>query len=60
MKIDGNSIKRVSSFKYLGVLLDEALNWKSHLNYIISKGNQRIGMLRRIREDLILNAADTV
>ena len=41
-------------------MLDEALNWKSQLNYIISKGNQRIGMLRRTRQDLTLNAANVM
>lgn len=49
MKIDDNSIKRVSSFKYLGVVLDDALTWKSHLDYIISKENHRIGVLRIMR-----------
>ena len=46
VKIGGSSIKRVSSFKYLGVVLDEVLNWNAHLNFIISKGSKRIGMLR--------------
>ena len=60
MKIDDNSIKPVSSFKHLGVVLDATLNWKSHLNYIISRGNQRFGMLlRRVREKSTMNAVSS-
>ena len=60
MKIGGSSIKRVSSFKYLGVVLDEVLNCNAHLNFIISKGSKRIGMLRRIRLNITLSAADVI
>ena len=41
MKIGDSSIKRFSSFKYLGVVLDEVLNWNAHLNSIILKGSVR-------------------
>ena len=60
MKIDGSSIKCVSSFKYLSVVLDEVLNWNAHLNFIISKGSKRIGMLRRIHHNITLSAADVI
>ena len=35
--IQGCNIERVSKVKFLGVWLDEQLNWKSHIAYVSSK-----------------------
>jgi hypothetical protein len=43
-------LRRVVEFKYLGVVLDECLNWKAQTSAIFSKVSRRIGMLRRIRD----------
>ena len=40
-------IDRVTVFKYLGVMLDEQLVWKDHIDYVARKVSQRIGLLRR-------------
>lgn len=37
LEIDNAPIERVSAFKYLGVLIDENLNWKDEVNYISRK-----------------------
>ena len=34
--IDGILIQRVTSTKYLGVVIDEKLNWLDHVNYVCS------------------------
>ena len=57
----GNSVlRRVVEFKYLGVTMDECLNWKAQASAVFSKASTRIGMLRRIRNDITVNAADKV
>ena len=42
----------VVNFKYLGVLLDQTLSWKDHIDYIGSKISSRFGVLRRARKVL--------
>ena len=58
--IGHHHLKRVLEYKYLGVVLDENLSWKSHVKYIISKAGKRIGLLGRVRGDLTTNAANII
>lgn len=37
LEIDNSPIERVSTFKYLGVQIDENMNWKDEINYISKK-----------------------
>ena len=34
LKLNNYEMKQAESIKYLGVLLDENLNWKLHIKYI--------------------------
>ena len=45
--INNYCLTRVSYFKYLGVWLDEDLNWKVHVNNLVTKINSLIGILYR-------------
>ena len=45
-------------YKYLGVVLDDGLTWKTHVDYISAKVGKRRGLLRRIREDLTVNGTN--
>ena len=42
---------------YLGVVLDENLSWKDHVDYVISKVSRRLGLLCRIQTCLTLEAS---
>ena len=42
----------VSEFKYLGVVLDQHLNWESHCNMIADSVSRRLGAIWRIRKFL--------
>ena len=44
-----NEIKKVDKFKYLGLVLDEKLNWKFHVDSVSSCIAPYVGMLKRIR-----------
>ena len=43
--INGCPIKRVTKFRYLGILFDECITWKTHVQSILSKAGKRVGML---------------
>ena len=48
-KIDGHRITPKSTIKYLGLLIDENLNWKSQISKLKSKLTRAIGMLSKLR-----------
>ena len=55
--INNVSIKRVSSCKFLGVLLDEHLTLKDHINCITSKVAKNCGILSRLRQFIDVNVS---
>jgi len=52
IKIDNNLIDRVSHTKFLGIIIDEKLNWKLHINYVSGKVSRCIGMIIKSRKVL--------
>ncbi|XP_028405236.1 uncharacterized protein LOC114527740 [Dendronephthya gigantea] len=49
VSISNYGISNVNSFKYLRVFLSNDLTWSKHIDYLTSKINQRLGLLRRIK-----------
>jgi hypothetical protein len=49
IKVNNQAVGRVNSLKYLGVTFNEDLSWSDHIENIISKTNQRLGLLKRIK-----------
>ena len=47
LHIGSESIGRVSFTKTLGVLVDENITWRSHIDYVAKKAAKGIGLLRR-------------
>ena len=56
--IDELVIEREEITKFLGVLIDENINWKTHIEYIISKVSKSIGILYRVRD--IVSKEDSI
>ena len=48
--IDGHKIEEVSQTKFLGVILDNKLNWAAHCKYICCKMSKGIGMIIKTRK----------
>ena len=49
MKIIVNKeIKQVTSIRYLGIHIDDNLNWKEHVYYVSTKIKRSIGMLSKV------------
>jgi hypothetical protein len=55
LKIDNNLIERVTSTKFLGVILNENLSWNSHILLLVNKLNKSIGILRALQHKLPIN-----
>ena len=53
-------INQAQHYKYLGVLIDADLNFKQHVDKLLVKISNRIGVLGRIRNNLTVDAATKV
>ena len=47
--INGEKVEQVENYKYLGVTIDNQLNWKCHSNLVYKKLNSRLHFLRRLK-----------
>ena len=46
-KLHGQTLESVKSSKYLGVTINDQLNWTEHVDNIAAKGKMKVGFLRR-------------
>ena len=57
MKLNNIAIERVSKFKFLGIWLDEYLNWNHHISHInikLSRINGTMSIMKQICPQSIL------
>ena len=54
--IEKTAIKRESETRFLGVIIDESLNWTKHVNTVLSKASRYIGIMYKIKKYLPLTA----
>ena len=47
--MNGKQIERVKSFKFLGIILDENLTWRNHIDMVTNKLSKVIGILNRLK-----------
>ena len=59
LNIKNKELDMVSSYKYLGVVINETLTWDNHVEYIRSKINKKLGLLKLIKSYLPLSARIT-
>ena len=50
--IKNDLLENVDCFKYLGIWLDPSLTWSANTDKLVSKVNQRVGLLRWVRNVL--------
>ena len=43
--LQGELVPKVATYKYLGVHINNQLNWNDHLNAVAAKANQTLGFL---------------
>ena len=49
LKIEDDDIGRCSTYKYLGLIIDDKLNWKPHIDYTCKKVSKACGILSKLR-----------
>ena len=49
-------LDEVSLFKYLDIVINNRLTWQDHVDQMFSKINKKLGLLKRIRYCLPLDA----
>ena len=52
LMIDGENIDEVEKTKFLGIIIDNKLNWKNHISYITGKVSRGVGMIIKARNYL--------
>lgn len=57
LNINGEQIGRVDEYDYLGIKLDKDLNYKSHIQKVVSCCNERVFTLSKIRKFIPENVA---
>ena len=55
LSLQGTEIKEDVNEKLLGVKIDKHLNWNSHIDYMITKLNSTVNLLKRTRKYLNLS-----
>ena len=54
IRINGQLVERVMEFNFLGLTIDEHLNWKSHIQKVSYKVSRSIGVLNKLKKFLPL------
>ena len=60
LKYNGKKMERCDSYKYLGVYLDDQLNWKKHINFLCEKLSKMSGMFAKLRHICDLKLLKTI
>ena len=56
LNIENTPIDRVSDFNFLGLTINEHLNWKSHIDKLANKISKTMGVLNKLKHYVPLNA----
>ena len=60
IKMNNQIIKRVKSFNFLGIILNEHLTWTDHVAHLSQKITPVIGLLRRLKKQLPVSILKTI
>ena len=52
--IDSAPITQINETKFLGVIINESLNWSSHMHAVKLKVMKSLGVIRRIKQNVPL------
>jgi len=52
IKLKGKVLEMVNEIKYLGIIIDKNLNFSANAEYISRKAGAKLGVLRRVSEDM--------
>ena len=46
LAINGKGIKVQSTVKFLGVIFDQHMSWRPHIDYVVNRCNKRLNLMR--------------
>ena len=49
IKLDGNSIQQVNKTKFLGIIIEEHLNWATHISHLCNIIARHVGILQKLQ-----------
>ena len=49
VKINKTPLEKCTKYKYLGIVIDEKLNWKDHIEYVCKKVSKACGIFAKLR-----------
>ena len=49
IQIDGNNIQQVNKTKFLGIVIEEHLNWAMHITHLCNTVARNVGILQKLR-----------
>ena len=49
IQIDGNNIQQVNTTKFLGIVIEEHLNWAMHITHLCNIIARNVGILQKLR-----------
>lgn len=52
LSVQGSEIERTHEIKFLGIMIDDNLTWKSHIDQVKSKVSQIVAVLHKVKESL--------
>ena len=52
LSIHDSEVKEVSTFKFLGITVDQNLTWKNHVDDLAKKCSRSIGILYKVKQFL--------
>lgn len=58
--INNNPVEQVTSYKCLGVIIDDSLTWSLHVDHIKNKVSSKLAMLSRIRHSIPKSSLHTL
>ena len=53
LQIDNVNVEKVTKFNFLGLIINEQLNWKDHTNMLLNRCSHTIGVLNK--HDLLIS-----
>ena len=53
-------IQRLSQTKFLGVLIDDKLTWKPHINFVLGKISRMVGILSKVKNNLTFSSLKSI
>ena len=49
IKIDGNNIQQVKKTKFIGIIIEEHLNWATHISHLSNIIARNVGIIQKLR-----------